>query len=58
MAIIHFPRKADLLVEGNFNLDMAALEGYISDKEITMEMAASVLEGMSAHFLLWHKTFS
>ena len=50
-AIIQQPCEADLLVDGDFNADLAATEGNACDKDITAALATVILEDMSAHFL-------
>ena len=43
------------LLVGNFNTDLAALEGWVRYKEIMAAMAAAGLEDFSGHFLPRHK---
>ena len=46
------PRGSKLLVAGNFNADLAGLEGSEWDKEIMEALVEAGLEDMLAHFLL------
>ena len=45
------PQGAKLLLEGNFNADLAQPEGAEQDKEIVVALTAAGLEDMSEHFL-------
>ena len=42
---------AELLVAGNFNVDLAAPEENMRDEEIYVALAAAGMEYTSAHFL-------
>ena len=50
-AIIQRPYRADLLVAGNFNANLAVVEGHAWDKSIAAALSTTVLEDMSAHLL-------
>ena len=50
-AIWRKPRGAELLVAGDFNVDIAAPEGDQRAEEISMELATAGLENMARHFL-------
>ena len=54
-AISKRPRKAELLVAGNFNVDLAEPEGNARDEKIAAALGAARLEDMSTHFLPRHK---
>ena len=45
------PRGAELLVAGDFNVDIAALEGDWRAEDIATELATAGLEDMARHFL-------
>ena len=45
------PQGAKLLLEGNFNADLAQPEEAEQDKEIVVALTAAGLEDMSEHFL-------
>ena len=49
------PCRAELLVDGDFNGNLAAPEGNVRDKEIDVALATVVLEDMSAHLLSFSK---
>ena len=51
MAISQWPWGAALLVVGDFNTNLALLEGWERDEEIAVDMEESGLEDMSGHFL-------
>ena len=46
------PRGAELLVTGDFNINLVKPEGDLRGEDITAAMATEGLEDMSAHFLL------
>ena len=48
-AIIRRPQGAELLVADEFNADLADPEGTMRTEEITVSLADSGLEDMSAH---------
>ena len=50
-AIQRKPRGAELLVVGNFNVDIAAPEGDRRAEDIATELASAELEDMARHFL-------
>ena len=52
------PRRAELLVSGNFNIDLAEPEGTSRDEDIAEALAAAGLEYMSAPFLPMRKSWS
>ena len=52
-AIRKKPRGAELLVAGNFNIDIAAPEGDRRAEDIATELATAGLEDMARHFLPW-----
>ena len=54
-AIRRKPQGTELLVEGNFNVDIAAPEGDRRAEDITTELATAGLEDMARHFLLQEK---
>ena len=45
------PRGAELLVAGDFNVNLSETEGDRRGEDITADMATEGLEDMSAHFL-------
>ena len=51
------PRGAELLVAGDYNVNLAELEGDQRVEDISAAMAAEVLEDMSAHFLLRRRSW-
>ena len=51
-AIRQNPLRAVLLVAGNFNADLAALEGNRCIEEIAVDIVTAGLEDMYTHFLL------
>ena len=51
------PHGATLLVVGNFNTDLAALEGRERDEGIAADLVEEGLEDMISHFLPRHKTW-
>ena len=50
-AIRRNPRGVELLVAGDFNVDIAAPEGDRRAEDITTELATEGLEDMARHFL-------
>ena len=54
-AIRRKPRGAELLVAGDFNVDIAAPEGNWRAEDIATELATAGLEDMARHFLTWEK---
>ena len=50
-AIQRKPRGAELLVAGDFNVDIAAPEGDRRAEDIVAELATAGLEDMARHFL-------
>ena len=50
-AIQRKPRGAELLVVGDFNVDIAAPEGDRRAEDIATELATAELEDMARHFL-------
>ena len=50
-AIRRKPRGAELLVAGDFNVDIASPEGYRRAEDIATELATAGLEDMRRHFL-------
>ena len=54
-AIRRKPRGADLLVAGNFNVDIAAPEGDWRVEDIAAELETAGLEDMARHFLTREK---
>ena len=50
-AIRRKPRGAELLVAGNFNVNIAAPEGDRRAEDIATELATAGLEDMARHFL-------
>ena len=49
------PRGAELLVAGDFNVDITAPEGDWRAEAIATELATAGLEDMTRHFLLQAK---
>ena len=54
-AIRRKPRGAELLVAGDFNVNIAALEGDRRAEDIATELATAGLEDMARHLLLLEK---
>ena len=54
-AISQQPQGDALMVVGDFNTDLSALEGRVRDEEITADMAESGLEDMIRHFFPLNK---
>ena len=54
-AIRRKPRGAELLVAGDFNVDIAAPERYRRAEDIATELATEGLEDIARHFLPWEK---
>ena len=50
-AIRSLPRGAELLVVGDFNVDLASLEGDQRAEDIATSLATKELEDMARHFL-------
>ena len=50
-AIQRKPRGAELMVAGDFNVDIAAPEGDWRAEDIAAELATAGLEDMAQHFL-------
>ena len=46
------PRRAELLVAGDFNVNLATPEGYRRAEDIATTLATEGLEDMAKHFLL------
>ena len=55
--IIQRPQGATLLVDGDFNNDLAAPEGWAQEKEIVAALAVTEMEDMSAYFLPHNKSW-
>ena len=55
MAIGHQPCTEEMLLTGDFNANLAALEGNTHDEEISVELATVGLQDMITHFLTWRK---
>ena len=56
--IINSTHRAELLVDGNSNIDLAVPEGNCFREEIAVVIATAGLEDMSMHFLLHLKSWA